>query len=1038
MTDSTEDLDAALAELRKEYARAAGPRVEQFPPLLDEASQRAAVRGWFNPAKLWSSLHEARATDSREVDSTWLQGLRKLSLVDQVDPGRWFLLDTPRRNALDSLARQGLLDDAVATSGDDPHAALMRAMVANAFDPARHGTGELAAAADVARWLEPVSGVQQPSPAQLASALELRLRDDELDRLSRDMVGREDEIIELRRYLHDVWAKPPAQLPIFRLSGIGGIGKSTLLAEFVRRRLPVERFGDAIVIWIDYDRLRISSRDVASVLIEIARQLAWALPARAEALALARSQLRDGTLQVSPETAFSARQISEISEEDAPSGHDDTKMRAMTDILAQAILGAGKQARERNILVVLDTLEQLDRIENRGYDLILALSQLRHQAARSLAVIASGRSVFTGGVGSDAIILRGQELAGLSRRIARDLLVRREKMDPDIADSLLAAFSDLSDQAFRERLGVPMLLTLLARLIRDGRLDLSTHDLSSVRDAATAEMAAAYVYYRVLEHVPPELSRLAHPGLVLREVSANLLREVVWPVVEPDIPLDEANAERLYQKLANETWLVEPVMGAYPPRVAHRADLRRAMLLLMYAEQDGKIRRELVALNRKACVWHRNRSKAAATPAEAKRHLSECVYHSLALAVFTGHSGGIKIGEVRAVRDQLKGLILDFPEEHRSGVSALILGDAEPAVISTLPIHLRAPVVKERMRGFLARRAYRDGTSFAAALPEEERGRSPTVAWLVIRCFLQSGAWASQAKVARSLVRTASSPGLQFGKARPSILPYLAAFVIGDRDGHAAARLSRRSPPAGISPAVRARYEAIELLFDALAASPQQHSVEPLMGAIERVLKPLSGAQSTGDRTRFAAVLGSLLLRSGDAISYQRPLAGMFSVALQSLAGEQQGTASSLSAARLVQKCRSADASAGVPGIDPNRPYRHLAAVFSDFHSPLGLALATAMTERTQAYRIADMMWSSWPIRPPDFRPSAFAEACLDPAARRERFRTMAAFADRAMRTEALLDAAQEVFPLDRDLAAVILAVRRWRAVLAPAPLRGI
>src|SRR6185369_15395464 len=79
----------------------------------------------------------------------------------------------------------------------------------------------------------------------------------------------------------------------------------------------------------------------------------------------------------------------------------------------------------------------------------------------------------------------------------------------------------------------------------------------------------------------PEIVKLAHPGLVLRRVSAELILEVLKEPCKLSITnLDQARA--LYQELSRETALVAEETTGW---LKHRQDLRRTMLKLVIAKQ---------------------------------------------------------------------------------------------------------------------------------------------------------------------------------------------------------------------------------------------------------------------------------------------------------------------------------------------------------------------------------------------------------------------------------------------------------------------
>jgi hypothetical protein len=1008
---------------------------------------RAAVRGWFNPMELGvgSMLRDGQAEAATK--ERCLQVLRRSCVVDPSNPLRWMLLDRHRRQALSTLPRDRLLELLIgAVAGGDLHARLMHAMIRKEFDSKRAESHALAIAGDAARWLK-MAGIDAgvPPAEELAATLERRLRDDELDRLSRHMVGREPELARLASFFRSAWSAPGHLLPVCRVDGIGGVGKSTLIAAFMRSGIPhVE--SEAITLWIDYDRLRIRPSDVRSVLIEIARQLEWAESSWGAKLREFRRGAHLHTAESarnrrSPPLAQNLRTLSEMGEEEGPLP-DSVDTRASADQLASTIFEVAKGPLKRPVLLVLDTLEQLERTDLMGVDLIQALDRLRRSALPSLAVLASGRSVFTKGFGYTEVDLQEWSLKGLSQREARHLLVTKERLTPADADKLMSAFADLDEEDFRDRVGIPMLLNLLGRLVREGKVRVDRADLESIRSAADAHMATAYLYERILAFVPPAVQPLASPGLVLREVSAELLREVIWPVVMPKAALTHEEAEVLFAQLSKETWLVEPVPGSSPHRVRHRPELRRAMLHKLYEAARPRELEQLFELNRRARDWHRRAlNDSPFESAESRHHRLELVYYSLALAVVGERGADVRISDVRAVAKELEPLILDFPTEFRPVVRALLGGEAEPADIGRLPSRLRATVFSDRLRKLASRREYREAMSFAAGLSIEDRGRTPSLAWLITRCFLQSGAWETHADTMEPLFCGPNASALRFGKGRPSLLPFMAMFF--DRRLRPSLRSALEAAPrsAGLHSAVIRRYELFDTLFAHLEG-PSEATAARLRDIIFETVQPLRAKTLGGDAARIARFYGALELgRFGSILPphgiWGQALRGSHACSIRGLMTLCRWEREPKTAAQFVIGCRKIDKDVAVGSERPlEREWR--AIVFEDFHTPLGEALASALPDQQQAYDVAEALWLRWPERPHDLRPSRFGRDCFTERQRRERYKTLAAFADRAGLTADLLATAHHAAGDNSDLLRVTEGIMEWRQALGedvPSPV---
>jgi hypothetical protein len=724
--------------------------------------------------------------------------------------------------------------------------------------------------------------------------------------------------------------------------------------------------------------------------------------------------------------------LSEMGEEEGPLP-DSVDTRASAEQLASAIFQVAKGPLKRPVLLVLDTLEQLERTDLMGVDLIQALDRLRRSALPSLAVLASGRSVFTKGFGYTEVDLQEWSLKGLSQREARHLLVTKERLQPADADTLMSAFTDLDEEDFRDRVGIPMLLNLLGRLVREGKVRIDRADLESIRSAADAHMATAYLYERILAFVPAAVQPLASPGLVLREVSAELLREVIWPVVMPNTDLTHEEAEVLFAQLSKETWLVEPVPGSSPHRVRHRPELRRAMLHKLYEAARPRELDQLFELNRRARDWHRKAlNDIPGESAETRYHRLELVYYSLALAVVGERGADVRISDVRAVAKEMEPLILDFPTEFRPVVRALLGGEAEPADIGRLPSRLRATVFSDRLRKLASRRDYREAMRFAAGLSIEDRGRTPSLAWLITRCFLQSGAWETHSETVEPLFRSPGATALRFGKGRPSLLPFMAMFF--DEQLRPSLRSVLQAIPrsTGLHSAVIRRYELFDILFAHLER-PSETTAARLAQVIFETVQPMRARNLGGDAARLARFYGALELgRFGATLPLgdrHHALRGSHACSIRGLMTLSRRERQPKTTAQFVILCRKIDRDVALGNHSPfEAEWR--AIVFEDFHTPLGEALASALPDQQQAYDLADALWLRWPEKPHDLRPSRFARDCTTERQRRERYKTLAAFADRAGMTPDLLAVAHQAAHRDPDLLRVTEGIMEWRRAL--------
>jgi hypothetical protein len=123
------------------------------------------------------------------------------------------------------------------------------------------------------------------------------------------------------------------------------------------------------------------------------------------------------------------------------------------------------------------------------------------------------------------------------------------------------------------------------------------------------------LYRRILDYISDENVRnLAYPGLVLRRITAELIKEVL--AVPCRVKVDDlATARKLFQGLQKEVSLVTP---AEDGSLHHRPDVREAMLQLMKRDEPVKLR----SIQTSAVDYYRKNARTDAEKAELLYHLA--------------------------------------------------------------------------------------------------------------------------------------------------------------------------------------------------------------------------------------------------------------------------------------------------------------------------------------------------------------------------------------------------------------------------------
>jgi hypothetical protein len=438
--------------------------------------------------------------------------------------------------------------------------------------------------------------------------------------LERGVFGRASQQAELLAFVAGASAGP-ALWDGLLLTGLGGTGKSTLLAMLMRSVLETRR---ATVVVLDFDRPGIDPNDLGWLESEMARQVGRQHAAAEEGLRALRHEKREygETIGYGLESFAADAQ---------------TEQRGQRGLLHHVRQALHNEEPVAPLLLILDTFEEvalrdlIGKVADWLNDIADVLSPVR------LKVIFSGR-LFD----RSRTLLRNYgvaepiELGELSPADAEGAL-KSHGVAPEAARRL--AYSEVLPRR-------PLELKLLARVLEDGTLG-TVEDLEAEirrHGPAAAELFAGIVYRRVLLRIRDATIReLAYPGLVLRYLSAELIDAVLVPALGLH-SLDPGESARCLDKLASHEWLAYRTPDG---KVWHRKDLRRSMLKAMLAQEPGKAKRisdhaiEFFAANRQA--------------------RAEALYHQLLWVQRPEDGAGIDLGELASARRDIDPDLADLP-----------------------------------------------------------------------------------------------------------------------------------------------------------------------------------------------------------------------------------------------------------------------------------------------------------------------------------------------------------------------------------------
>jgi hypothetical protein len=684
------------------------------PPVLRSGYERAAaVLAWFEPDKI-RPLEDAAKPELLDQ----LLGA-SVQMSDSEGQRRWTLQSGRRVAILRELRQAGQIGAALAANArpTDPVQDALDSYLVGKPKPIEGQTlGELAATYQVCIWLRSAGFESLPAPHAIERRTNwLRLLQP-FEHLAGDdqFRGRVRELQQLRSY---AGVLPPGSLlesvhrafeetfgssekPPLLITGPGGVGKSTLLSRFIlehARALEVERFP---FVYLDFDRPEVDAGEPLTLLIEAARQLAVEYPLAREAWDKLRGLWVEAISRSRQEIARQSASVKSAASATSTLG------AAIRDFSALVFtLGAS----DLPVLFVLDTFEEVQWQSAGHVAAIWTLLEEMQATLPRLRVVLAGRADVEG---------RRTETLALTG------------LDEESAVAYLQA-RGIGDEAVARRVarqigGSPLSLKLAVELAqregldKRGRLAVATHDFFFLRlDSALLQRQ---LYKRVLTHVHDEKVRqLAHPGLVLRRITPDLILKVLAEPCGIEVA-SLADAEELFEKLKREVALVTVAPDG---SVRHRQDLRIVMLELLRADDSDKVRN----IHERAAAYYEGRPPVVAERAEE-------IYHRLQL---DQEPAVIDPRWMEGVERYLGNAMEEFSGRRRAYLASRLGVDVDEATRSLADLQDWEKITAQRVVLLLAQ----DGTARAIDLMRsrsERSSASPLVA-LECRALSRVGRW---------------------------------------------------------------------------------------------------------------------------------------------------------------------------------------------------------------------------------------------------------------------------------------------------------
>ncbi|EPX59207.1 hypothetical protein D187_003111 [Cystobacter fuscus DSM 2262] len=601
-----EEVEQRLAKLKPPTALV---QAEEVEPLRWEYRMAACVLSTFEP----TTLRPLRAQEVRE------EALRHLMADCEAvtTPGgrtRWTLRQGVRQVAIARLGSRSELLRALAVNPPrEPD--LLQRMISDwlkgtARPLEQQGLEELGCTLQVVHWFRALVP-ELPGPEQVQRRLEwLQFMAPFQYLAGQRFCGRGAELQKLRDYVGvvDVSASETVRRSLLEafgafsrkpllIHGPGGMGKSTLLARFILEHAEAEE--PIPFVYLDFDDPTLLTDNPATLLVEIARQLRLQRPEMKEFARFRR--LCEGVTSgrayqwrrlAEEERTPTARSLSALldrlespGDEAPPLPHPDAVQPGTTlwphwqvltetlSVILATMLRSQSPRRLPRVLLVLDTYEE---VQFKGIGHVETLSLfllLLQQSCPELRTVICGRAP------TETLRVDELPLTELDPQASRELLRLSGVEDAEAIDDLVKQLG-----------GNPLTLKLAADVVkregagRGGIEGLKTRRLFffSAREA----VIQGQLYQRILGHIhDPRIRKLAHPGLVVRRVTPEIISRVLAGPCELRVD-GSGDAEGLFEEFKREVSLV---FVAADQSLHHRTDVRRVMLEALKAEKPVQV-----------------------------------------------------------------------------------------------------------------------------------------------------------------------------------------------------------------------------------------------------------------------------------------------------------------------------------------------------------------------------------------------------------------------------------------------------------------
>jgi cellulose synthase operon protein C len=589
---SREEFEAAF-QAALQTVDTATPQIAAITPAHQHSREMAAIIGPFAPQDLKA------LTEEKE----WINRLNIIAAdCDIVAGGNWLLKFEIRQGVLAQIVSERRLSEVLARSvplQNDPYYQVIEELAsAESLTLRGRDVEQLRRLRQVLIWFGDAAPTQI-SIDEVEQALASRQLVEPFYKLTESFCGRDAELELLRDYVEVYQAsnlyegmersikgafgirqrKPQV------IWGTGGIGKSALISRFILEHAEIGANVDVKVegprmipyAYLDFDRVELDPLRPESLLTEVSLQLLKQYP---------NKDLEQQAIDWQQIIRRSQRRYARTSP-DGPRGRGVTPDSRLAELIKNKLndwlqFDLFADSTLPPLLLVLDTFEEVQLGGEARERQVAAFIEQMQEIYPRVRVVICGRAKVR------YLSAHQQELIGLDTDSANALL--RDKGIDEIE----------MREVIVSRIGTsPLSLILAAEAVRQiatenrgtALEDIRTRNILLQRiDAAEIQ---GQLYDRILKHIRDlGVRKLAHPGLVLRRITPDIIRHVL---AEP-CGLNPDDAEILFNSIGDNVTLVNHNPDG---SLQHRPDVRRVMIRNMlsgtrYSNTIEKIHRAAV------------------------------------------------------------------------------------------------------------------------------------------------------------------------------------------------------------------------------------------------------------------------------------------------------------------------------------------------------------------------------------------------------------------------------------------------------------